>query len=118
MITTSVEFFIDNIENYFHFASSGEEVEILAKKDSGLKTLQLKLKDYNDDTDSISSTDVKEVVHANWIKNEFESLIPYEEDENGNPVMHKYTNYKCSICGRTEKEKEPYCNCGAKMDLE
>ena len=24
--------------------------------------------------------------------------------------------YKCSICGRREGSKEPYCNCGAKMD--
>lgn len=24
--------------------------------------------------------------------------------------------YVCSECGRTEKNKEPYCNCGAKMD--
>lgn len=27
------------------------------------------------------------------------------------------SGYTCSICGRTEKEKEPYCHCGAKMDL-
>lgn len=24
--------------------------------------------------------------------------------------------YVCSICGREEVKKEPYCNCGAKMD--
>ena len=24
--------------------------------------------------------------------------------------------YKCSVCGRTEISREPYCNCGAKMD--
>ena len=24
--------------------------------------------------------------------------------------------YKCSICGRTEMHKEPYCHCGAKME--
>lgn len=23
--------------------------------------------------------------------------------------------YKCSLCGRYESKKEPYCNCGAKM---
>ncbi len=25
------------------------------------------------------------------------------------------TGWKCSLCGRNEYEKEPYCNCGAKM---
>lgn len=25
--------------------------------------------------------------------------------------------YKCSVCGRYEGKKEPYCNCGAKMDI-
>ena len=61
--------------------------------------------------------DVRKIVHAKWIENEFESLIPVEYDKYDNLIMHKYTNYKCSICGRREKNKEPYCNCGAKMDL-
>ena len=26
--------------------------------------------------------------------------------------------WSCSLCGRYEQYKEPYCNCGAKMDLE
>lgn len=25
------------------------------------------------------------------------------------------SGYECSECGRYEKEKQPYCNCGAKM---
>lgn len=28
------------------------------------------------------------------------------------------TGYTCSECGRQEFQKEPYCNCGAKMDKE
>ena len=24
--------------------------------------------------------------------------------------------WKCSVCGRCEPEKEPYCHCGARMD--
>lgn len=32
-----------------------------------------------------------------------------------NPVL---SGWRCSECGRTENEKEPYCNCGAKMDKE
>lgn len=25
--------------------------------------------------------------------------------------------YQCSLCGRIENQREPYCHCGAKMDL-
>lgn len=31
------------------------------------------------------------------------------------PVL---VGWRCSQCGRTEQEKEPYCNCGARMDEE
>lgn len=30
-----------------------------------------------------------------------------------NPVLN---GWRCSECGRTENNKEPYCNCGAKME--
>ena len=29
---------------------------------------------------------------------------------------YKERVYRCSLCGRIEEEKEPYCHCGAKMD--
>ena len=29
---------------------------------------------------------------------------------------HDRLSYKCSECGRVEYCKEPYCNCGARMD--
>ena len=42
------------------------------------------------------------VVHGRW--------IPVK-------LTRRTTEYKCSICGRWEKsDKQPYCNCGAKMD--
>ena len=59
--------------------------------------------------------DVAEVQHGKW--------IPYEVEERfeniGNPY-HNYLkyeplSYRCSLCGRIEEHKEPYCNCGAKM---
>ena len=53
--------------------------------------------------------------HGQWIKEEVVSLIPVEYDEQGLPVLHTYTCYRCNQCGRTKKEKVPYCNCGAKM---
>jgi hypothetical protein len=62
------------------------------------------------------AADVVEVVYGRWVEEEFESYIPVEVDITGNLVVHKHTIYKCSICGRTEPQKEPYCHCGAKMD--
>lgn len=62
------------------------------------------------------AADVTKVVRGEWIEEEFESYIPVEVDITGNLVVHKHTIYRCSICGRTEPQKEPYCHCGAKMD--
>lgn len=30
--------------------------------------------------------------------------------------VDKETCYTCSLCGRVERMKEPYCHCGARMD--
>lgn len=54
-----------------------------------------------------NKTDFQKVKHGYWIKRSTKGVIgdlrcPYE----------------CSICGRVEALKEPYCNCGAKMDKE
>lgn len=60
--------------------------------------------------------DVSPVVRGYWIEETFESIIPAEIDMFGNVTMKTYTINKCSVCGRKEHDKEPYCNCGAKMD--
>lgn len=65
---------------------------------------------------NLPAADVVKVVRGEWIEEEFESYIPVEVDITGNLVVHKHTIYRCSICGRTEPQKEPYCHCGAKMD--
>ena len=65
---------------------------------------------------NLPAADVIEVVYGRWVEEEFESYIPAEIDTAGNLVIHKYTHYKCSECGRTEPKKEPYCHCGARMD--
>ncbi len=54
------------------------------------------------------TADVVEVAHGEWIETTIE-----EECPNG---YYEEKIYLCPYCGRTEKEKEPYCNCGAKMD--
>lgn len=54
--------------------------------------------------DSIPAADVAPVVHARWITRSDKGIIS---------MTHPYM---CSRCWRIEMEKEPYCNCGAKMD--
>lgn len=60
--------------------------------------------------------DVEKVQHGEWLERTRETLIPVEFDANGDPILHKVIEYKCNLCGRIEGNKEPYCNCGAKMD--
>lgn len=43
--------------------------------------------------------------HGRWIED-----YVYAEDP------HDRLCYKCSVCGRTEEDRKPYCNCCAKMD--
>lgn len=54
-------------------------------------------------------------IEGEWLEEPFESMIPATFDEEGRLVIHQYIAYRCSICGRKEHIKEPYCNCGAKM---
>lgn len=54
------------------------------------------------------TADVQEVKHGEWIPD-----TEYYDDEYSEcNVRHIFS---CSICGRTERTKQPYCNCGAKM---
>lgn len=57
----------------------------------------------------IPTADVVEVKHGHWI----------EETERIKSIAMMPTDityYRCSECGRKEHKKEPYCNCGARMD--
>lgn len=73
--------------------------------------------DYGDDCNSgfsresiksaintIPAADVAPVVHARWITRSDKGIVS---------MTHPYM---CSRCWRVEMNKEPYCNCGAKMD--
>lgn len=53
---------------------------------------------------SPAAADVAPVVHARWITRSDKGIIS---------MTHPYM---CSRCCRVEMDKEPYCNCGAKMD--
>ena len=50
------------------------------------------------------AADVAPVVHGKWIT------------RNDKGVISMTHPYMCSRCWRVEMNKEPYCNCGAKMD--
>ena len=68
--------------------------------------------------DTIPTADVAEVRHGHWIAEQVQTLSPVEYDEFGEPVLHDHIVYRCSHCGRVNHKKEPYCNCGARMDKE
>lgn len=53
---------------------------------------------------SIPAADVAPVIHDRWITRSDKGIIS---------MTHPYM---CSRCWRVEMNKEPYCNCGAKMD--
>ena len=56
------------------------------------------------------TADVAEVKHGKWLDN-------VEKTTTVAGVTKDFAiGYRCSLCGRTEINKEPYCNCGAKMD--
>ena len=57
-----------------------------------------------------NKADFVEVKHGVWI---LEHEVVYDDCD-----TYLETMYKCSICGRYEHTQEPYCHCGAKMDLE
>nr|DAM19069.1 MAG TPA: hypothetical protein [Caudoviricetes sp.] len=60
--------------------------------------------DMLDEVECFQSADVAPVVHARWITRSDKGIIS---------MTHPYM---CSRCWRVEMDKEPYCNCGAKMD--
>lgn len=60
----------------------------------------------------VPTADVAEIRHGKWLDCIEAGISPAGIKVTG------MTGYKCSLCGRYEGKKEPYCNCGAKMDLE
>lgn len=58
-----------------------------------------------------NKADFVEVKHGHWIDDIQKITTVAGVECNG------IVGYKCSLCGRHEGSKEPYCNCGAKMDV-
>ena len=67
---------------------------------------------------AIPAADVAEVRHGRWNPEIHHTYIPVECDQNGDPILHEYTSFRCSLCGREELKEEPYCHCGARMGKE
>lgn len=65
-----------------------------------------------DRIENAPAADAVEVVHGEWVK-EFAKLTTAKLTGEDSTIV-----YRCSRCGRYESQKEPYCNCGAKMDRE
>lgn len=84
-----------------------EKSEILHKINDLDQTWEygMAVKDIYDMIKKEPAADVAPVVHGHWEKEVY--VDPYGAD---------WTRYHCSLCGRVEIKKEPYCNCGAKMD--
>ena len=59
----------------------------------------------------IPTADVVEVRHGEWLP-DYETFVDDSERES-EPIQ---TGWVCSLCGRQEFQKEPYCHCGAKMN--
>ena len=62
--------------------------------------------------DNAPTADVVEVRHGEWLP-DYEIFVNEPFDTYADRIQ---TGWKCSLCGKVECEKEPYCNCGAKMD--
>ena len=62
----------------------------------------------------VPAADVAEVRHGEW---KCTTRAPKSADSYFYWDAPVETVFVCSECGRVEKQKEPYCHCGAKMDL-
>ena len=73
---------------------------------NGQSSLTMTRSSLIDSISKLPAADVAPVVHGRWI-----SFL------DGDYIMpERY--YRCSRCGRVESRRQPYCHCGAIMDLE
>lgn len=81
--------------------------------------LTVKVNDSGDillaDVKSGEAAKIGELPVGRWIEEKKQTIIPVEFDAAGEPILHDYVVYHCDQCGRTERKKEPYCHCGARM---
>lgn len=63
-----------------------------------------------DCVDDIAPADVAPVIRGSWTEQ-----TVWICNSDGKPVAPIGVEYRCSVCGRREDKREPYCHCGAKM---
>lgn len=56
----------------------------------------------------VPAADVRENVNGEWNQH-------YETTSDNETLPF---GWECSLCGRWEMEKQPFCNCGAKMEVQ
>lgn len=64
--------------------------------------------------ENLPIADVAPVVHGRWIPKYEIKKMYYSPDDVENYKVPD--GFSCSRCGRVEYRREPYCNCGARMD--
>lgn len=79
-------------------------VEYVANKDTRIYSSENKYSEIIQALSEAPAADVEPVRHGVWI----------ERSDKG--ILNMRCPYMCNICGRVEAVKEPYCNCGARMD--
>ena len=62
--------------------------------------------------DKLPTKEVEEVKHGAWLDYREKITTPAGVE------FEAVVGYRCSLCGRIERKREPYCNCGAKMNGE
>lgn len=80
-----------------------EKLFLLYGADNEITVLQ-------DCVDAIAPADVAPVVRGSWTEQ-----TVWICNSDGKPVAPIGVEYRCSVCGRREDKREPYCHCGAKM---
>ena len=65
--------------------------------------------------DKVPTADVEPVRHGKWVEKHRGAKSPEGYYYWNTPLTYVFV---CSECGRKESKKEPYCNCGAKMELD
>jgi len=63
------------------------------------------IEDMIDCVDDWPAADVRENVRGEWVQH-------YETTSDNETLPY---GWECSLCGRWELEKQPFCNCGAEM---
>lgn len=98
---------LDDVENYCpHFKNKSDYVtkdeiaQLMWERDKAIDQLRSYGVDFCQEKKELA-----EVKHGEW-----EEMV---EHEHGG--IKKFF-FECSLCGRIECQKEPYCHCGAKMD--